>query len=423
MSERNYSSAPALVDGNRMGDIGVHEATSTRESVLSVLASSLSLPDGKRSLEAMDAIVSGAVKHCGQNLLREGTHDLTHLSPSLAGYLRSVIENLSGSGYWKPACGQVIQCVHEKNKQYPVEILANLGIAIMTTGQSGCWELPLDGKSQLRLGNWLFSGCRHVKALSKNRDLIRLLIWLDDASQLTLDLELDEGKRVLKKGQEAFSATSVHGMDIVTDPSLLDIQYASLKHALADRELVARTPEVLNDAVELIAEYSPRYLGWVQATINAVIPLSLRSGHIAGGSSIYDFGCIHLSMDMERLRLAEQLVHEASHQWLSVASLLGALTDGTDERLYYSPIRNCDRPIHFILIAYHAMANVYKFYLDCRERGYPASVSFFSHKIRDLQVQLDALDKALEATKSLTTVGRALWHPLKEQIDLSTIEH
>jgi HEXXH motif-containing protein len=133
------------------------------------------------------------------------------------------------------------------------------------------------------------------------------------------------------------------------------------------------------------------------------------------GSERFSPGVIYISNQHHRCPLAEMLVHEATHQYAYILTRLGPLDDGTDQTLYYSPIRNAGRPIRFIVLAYHAFANVLLFYRMARAHGLPDEEVLINGDA-PLESHLETLEQALQRTSALTCFGRALWEPLYEQI-------
>src|SRR6185312_15271355 len=91
---------------------------------------------------------------------------------------------------------------------------------------------------------------------------------------------------------------------------------------------------------------------------------------LCSGSSASEPGRCHMSVRAGQVKLAEMLVHEATHQYYYLVTRLGPVDDGTDSTLYYSPVKNCYRPLAYILIAYHAFANVLLFSQRCLDAGY-----------------------------------------------------
>lgn len=56
--------------------------------------------------------------------------------------------------------------------------------------------------------------------------------------------------------------------------------------------------------------------------------------------------------------IAGTLVPESSHQYFYLLEKIGAIDDGSDQQLYYSPATRVDRPISRLPMAFHAFVNV-----------------------------------------------------------------
>jgi HEXXH motif-containing protein len=126
-------------------------------------------------------------------------------------------------------------------------------------------------------------------------------------------------------------------------------------------------------------------------------------------------GVITASTSFDPLSLAEILVHEASHQYFYLLEQLGPVEDGTDTNLYFSPVRNTERPLRAILLAYHAFANMLLFYRAAGSSG-AADARVCSSREKGIEKQVEGLRQTLRATPALTGYGRAIWEPLEARL-------
>lgn len=179
-----------------------------------------------------------------------------------------------------------------------------------------------------------------------------------------------------------------------------------------------RMVEVLDKAVQLIELYTPMYVPWVRRTVHNIFILYPRSDTIESGSVEHYLGLIHLSAHAAPLPLAELLVHEASHQHMNLLTKLGPIDDGSDANTYYSPPVNKYRRLSLIMAAYHAFANVLLFYRLCRTRGI-AEQRECDRQESILRPWLEKLEEPLRDNPALTDIGRALWEPLKSQLQIA----
>lgn len=168
------------------------------------------------------------------------------------------------------------------------------------------------------------------------------------------------------------------------------------------------------DALDLLAVHAPHYSAWVMHLLRKVVPLAPKPGQWNSGGDNYQWGLIYSSAMGDALPIAETVIHEITHQYLFLATRLGPIDDGTETRLFYSPVRGIPRPIEFIVIAYHAFANVYLFYDELARCGVEEARS--REQLTTLLPQLRTLEEAIDATSALTSIGVALCQPLQRRL-------
>ena len=183
--------------------------------------------------------------------------------------------------------------------------------------------------------------------------------------------------------------------------------------------------ETLRSAMALLDRAAPQYVPWVHTVVCHVIPLAARSGCFNSGGERCSPGVVCVSNQPLVWPLAEMLVHEATHQYMHIAMRLGAFDDGSDETQYYSPFRDKDRPLPYILIAYHAFGNVLLFYRTARKRGLVpdawVTTGPFADREATLESQLRIVEPVLRTASTLTELGEALWRPLARQLQLGRL--
>lgn len=169
---------------------------------------------------------------------------------------------------------------------------------------------------------------------------------------------------------------------------------------------------VLADTLDLLLQHSPKYLDWVKKGCRCVLPIESDEFVMESGSSRANPGLVHISAISYLPAVAEMLVHESSHQHYYMATLLGPIDDGSDKNLYYSPVKQKERPISNILLAYHAFANVALLMSEMLNSGVNDTGGWMDQNCRLVLGQAAHLDEALRTTRSLTDVGSALYKPL-----------
>ena len=185
----------------------------------------------------------------------------------------------------------------------------------------------------------------------------------------------------------------------------------------ADHGIVVAT---LTQACDFIDRYAPDYGPWIVRLLREVIPVTTTSpGNLCSGSSAAEPGRCHMSIRNGPVALAEMLVHETTHQYYYLVTRLGPVDDGRDPELYYSPAKQRGRPIHYILIAYHAFANVLLFSQQCLMNGYDDPDGYLHRNVAALSEWMVHFETALRATRALTPLGKALWLPLARELEAS----
>jgi HEXXH motif-containing protein len=192
-------------------------------------------------------------------------------------------------------------------------------------------------------------------------------------------------------------------------------EFERFRGELSRHDLAATVAE-FDAALSLIGDYAGTYLPWVGCVLRYLVPLKWKLGLASSSSSDNRApGVVLFANDHSCFALAEVLVHEASHQYFFVLNRRGTIDDGSDTNLYYSPFREMDRPIFFILMAYHAFANVLLFYREAL--AHDLSPEHLSRdREEELASKLAVLEPVLRGTTALTPLGRALWEPLYERI-------
>ena len=202
-----------------------------------------------------------------------------------------------------------------------------------------------------------------------------------------------------------------------TRSHLLNVDSYGHTHESIDpaMDLLLRTT---TEAIDVIDKFSNPYLDWVANVIRNLIPLPETPGVLNSASGNFWPGAITVSNQSRPSVLAEMLVHEATHQYLYVLKRLGAIDDGSDQTLYYSPARKMGRPLTYIVFAYHAFGNVLLFYREALAHGLQTydPVVDLNAKISRMEEDLEQLERPLQSTTALTDLGRGLWEPLYEAL-------
>lgn len=168
-------------------------------------------------------------------------------------------------------------------------------------------------------------------------------------------------------------------------------------------------------AALVLERHAPMFAHWVGRVMAFVSPIEAPPGLMRSGSSRQWPAVAEISFRCDAVAIAEMLVHEATHHYFNILLMIDPVTDGSDQRLYYSPIRKYERPIEMILLAYHAFANVLLYYRECQRTGLRDG-GYCKRNEQEVLRDLRELERALETTQSLTEAGERLWRPFRSYV-------
>jgi hypothetical protein len=160
----------------------------------------------------------------------------------------------------------------------------------------------------------------------------------------------------------------------------------------------------LCSAIQLL-ELLPFFADWVRQVLRVTVFLSADPGITMSSSDDRNPSTVRLTVDGDPANGAELLVHECAHIYFSILERETCLTQGKDDRLYYSPFRKAKRPLRSILLAYHAFANVAMMYQCFSQIGYRPLV--MESRCEALWKLLRPLEQILVETDDLTNDGLA----------------
>jgi HEXXH motif-containing protein len=319
---------------------------------------------------------------------------------------------------WNTAFGDMYAALLSNQPDEVDRSAAALALRAHAFGLEGDWQFQLDSPASFMFDRWMLPLGDAVRVSTTGNTVL-------------IDTRTTDGWRqsVFQRDEDGWGSDDAQSIPVFDHPGLHCniVPIECLPAASPAQRLVkdlydAGTPNdadmllrTCKEAADLISEFAGIYLPWVSESIKGLIPLPPRPNVLHSASGNLAPGLISVTNQPLRCALAEQLVHEATHQHLYILKRLGPLEDGTDETLYYSPFRKMGRPIFYILFAYHAFANVLLFYRMARRNGLPDDEPGVT-SARTLEEDLQSVEEALMTTKALTPLGRALWEPLHERL-------
>jgi HEXXH motif-containing protein len=338
-------------------------------------------------------------------------------SSDLAGVLEGWLsQSTVHETIWDDAFGQARACLTGPlGDRLVLEAAAGLGSRLCATGVSARFGVTLERASRLTFASWLLPAAAKLQFESDGNEVsIELSGGGTDAA---LRLRRDGARWELASGDATAIVEVERGggrVQLLQRDALFPLAMGDLEPMIAE-VVSADVSSSIEEAFGILRDHAPRYADWVSRQARRIVPLASPPGLMMSSSSIYRPGTITMSHNAHPLGMAEILVHENTHEYLHLASSCGPVDDGSDTKLYFSPIRGVDRPISAILVAYHAVGNIALFYRECRRTNAPGK-EYLDVSEPEAIAWLAELDGPLARTSSLTEVGRALYEPLRDQL-------
>lgn len=316
---------------------------------------------------------------------------------------------------WSSDLGNLYKVTRSGDEDQAMKNAAAFALMAGAKGFGGEWQLELSNATKFFWDDWALPDCDHLTVISSDANA-SIKLSLDGAqTQVFFERSLDGWKC-----QTPARAVRLPSFGSGKRRLVLLPRYATLDHgvfqdvnALALETFPPSLIEVLTQALDLLEEHLPHYFDWVVRIIRRVIVLHAGPNVLHSGSPENQHGTILISDNSRALSVAEMLIHESSHQYLELLNKLGPTVDPGHTELYYSPAKQCDRPLHKILLAYHAFANVMLFYRGVAECGLADSrFAKFQNLLND---ELRQLEQPLLDNDAILPIGRALVKPLIER--------
>lgn len=308
---------------------------------------------------------------------------------------------------WSLALGLVEATLTTTFDGDPAPAAAGLALAIANGSSSSEWCCEFDTPTRLRTHDVLLPACERIEVEGSTGD--RSIRLRCEGDEVVLTADPRAGQR-----SDSLPTLNTGGDEIVLLPAaaLTGFRIEQFPAAPVAR-IDDRVVESCREALSLLDQAVPEYHTWVCRILRHFVPLQGGPGSLVSGSTAQYYGTTYLCLDVEPAAIGEMLVHEGSHQYYHILTWLGPVDDGSDETLYYSPVKRKGRPIAYILLAYHAFANVMLYYQRCRMRDIGSEArTYCLENEKRLWPQLDELEAHLRSARSLTPLGAALWEPL-----------
>jgi HEXXH motif-containing protein len=339
-------------------------------------------------------------------------------SPALNAGLLTLLEaaepDLSFDTVWHPAFLGALSTGNDEAESLTQRIAA-LALWLHACGYSGEWQAELPRAVQFHFDRWSFPAADALRVSVDKQVKISLRVdgrW----RKLTFHRD-DKGWRVrgtvrpLPLLNRPGARWVIWGRDELQLWSLTDIS-----QNIEDRGAELMVPRC-EAALSGLETFSPDYFSWVSKVVRFIAPRRVIPDEYPSGSSSSNIapGLVGVGNHGHPISLAESLVHEASHHYYYIAKRLGPIDDGTDEKWYYNPFLERDRPVDRIVLAYHAFGNILLFCRNAMANGLVGDRYVFTRE-EVLVEQLRVLEEALHTSTGITPLGHALWQPIYNQL-------
>lgn len=300
-----------------------------------------------------------------------------------------------------------------------VTVAAAVALRLGAYGKEGVWEAQLPGAVRLRWDNWLLPEAEKIRVESDGR-FARL--WVSPARSRApqeVILAHEAGGWVCTGADRLVTLRSGRPIVLLPKHALVENGPAGEQEWLREGvdSIDWRVTALFQSGVDTLRACSPEYGLWVDTVVREIVPREHKGeSALESGSARGAPGLMTISICSEPVLVGEMMVHEASHMYFHMGSLIAPIDDGTDETLYYSPAVGRRRPLQRILLAYHAFGNVLLFYRDCRQQGVGNHIR--STREASLRPKVQALESPLRENPALTELGQSLFEPLQERLAL-----
>jgi hypothetical protein len=380
----------------------------------STIAHSYSHPFCSNVAQMFETIVSEHSKQVLQSFIEKYGEAVLRDSDGLIPFLLASTDLIHHEMSWDIAFGAAHSMLVRGQLASASIIACSLALQLNWHGLPSEWEVQLNYPSRMRFGNWLLPCSDKISVRARST---------------SVEINTNLGKRCVTHSFDRrvclsnVSATELpvlyRAMSdwIFLNEQSVETTELSKVDNLVDLQSSWAFSECCRSATDLLDKFAPAYSDWSGRVIRYLVPLQTNStGMFDSGSRRFLPGLVTLTALHNPVQIAETLVHEASHQYFYVLERFEPLHDPTDTQLYYSAIKDSNRPLIHILLAFHAFGNVCLFFRLVRDRGFVASRELKNYE-NGLIAKTRALQVELEKAVSLTPSGVELWESLSSELN------
>jgi HEXXH motif-containing protein len=311
-----------------------------------------------------------------------------------------------GPASWNPIVGRIQEAAFRSGRPGESE-LVGCALLLAEAGLPASWRIcPKTPLGVAFAGRWF--RCEGSLAL------------VSDGEQLRIDVDGVTWQFRRSGGQWGADLQACEAIPGRTTPLVLSSGMSDVQRILHEWPLCPVEPASSHDiaavqaALTLLETHAPEYAAWVRNGAQAVVVIEPSGSMLFGGSASSRPGLAIVSR-AKPIELADELVHEATHQYMFTLTILDELHDGTDRCEYHSPLRRQLRPFGGILAAYHVICNLVMMYERITASGY-AERAECEAKLEDARAALRATDPIVCNNPSLTPLGAMMCRMLRDRV-------
>lgn len=336
------------------------------------------MPEGAdlaRSLFAPSARPAVDVGHLAQSYYLATSESLVAggLAAGLqfdADALRLEPQLLEGNGprCWVPELGFAFQLSRQGGRQIESS-LAQLALCNARLGA----EFNLSFSTS-RGSYFLFAGCPIPTANEISIDCGAGRVSVA-AADFELKFALQDGAWICTNHDLARKPSRALPGMIVTGGNCLDPEMIFFSDPATDPAEFDMAARNIDAALELICRHAPDYERWCADVLRQIHAVGQTAEQTLSRSAVSRPGSVVATAPLDDILQAEMLVHECTHQYFFMLSLVtGLVTEEAKGLYFYSPLIRRERSIDRLLMAYHAAANMVAFHHTLAVAGVGSAV-------------------------------------------------
>ncbi len=329
------------------------------------------------------------------------------------GQFLSMLRHPLASGHqplWCPELGLCLNSLRIKKLPQAQRGLTQILVNLLTAGVPGSWTIDLSEPMLFRWADYLLPRASHLEISSDGKQATvhtrdadsqqtlefhatvnGHLEWHSDEGESIPSIQLGENHALLLSGPQSKEM----GLPNTVLPGVMTVTETHKQH--------------FAETMDLVREEFPAWCSWFDRVLRTITISESPPEGVHSGTTEGFYGSIWISDCHDKLKVAESLIHESSHQYYFLLSRLVDLTND-DGRLFYSPFVGIDRPPDKLLLAYHAFTNVEMFYRECVRKDLRAAHCELT--LAQLKREMGQVQQALANEIDLTPVGQCMFDTL-----------